>query len=246
MNSEAGVFVTGTDTGVGKTMVTAALALYLRGRGVNVGVMKPVETGVADTTRLGEDGELLQWAAASTDEPDLITPYRFKAPLAPSVAAKKEDRAIDVSVILAAAENLRQRYDFLLIEGAGGLMVPLAGGLLLADLARQLGYSLVVVARPDLGTVNHTLLTTFAAQGMSIPCAGFIINNMPEAPDEACASAPKTLVTLASADLLGVLSHHRGSRRDVVSALADEIAGLNTLPWMLMNFGLRHLIANKG
>ena len=246
MNSESGVFVTGTDTGVGKTMITAALALYLRGRGVNVGVMKPVETGVADTARLGEDGELLQWAADSRDEPDLITPYRFKAPLAPSVAAKKEDRAIDVSVILAAAETLRQRHDFLLIEGAGGLMVPLAGGLLLADLARQLGYPLVVVARPDLGTVNHTLLTTFAAQGMSIPCAGFMINNMPEAPDEACASAPKTLVTLASADLLGVLSHHHGTPRDVVSALAHEIAGLNTLPWMLMNFGLRHLIANKG
>ncbi|BCA79776.1 dethiobiotin synthase [Desulfuromonas sp. AOP6] len=246
MNSKAGVFVTGTDTGVGKTMVTAAIALYLRERGVNVGVMKPIETGVTDTARLGEDGDLLQWAAGTTDAPELITPYRFKAPLAPSVAAKKEERTIDISVILTAAETLRQRHEFLLIEGAGGLMVPLAGGLLLADLARQLAYPLLVVARPDLGTINHTLLTTFAAQGMNIPLAGFMINNMPKNPDEVCASAPKALVTLASADLLGVLTHQNGSPRDIVTALAREISGINTLPWMLMNFGLRHLIQKQG
>ena len=246
MISEAGVFVTGTDTGVGKTIVTAAIALYLKGRGVNVGVMKPVETGVSDSSRLGEDGELLQWAAGTSDEPELITPYRFEAPLAPSVAAKKEERAIDISVILAAVETLRQRHNFLLVEGAGGLMVPLAGGLLLADLARQLNYPLLVVARPDLGTINHTLLTTFAAQGMAIPLAGFMINNMPENPSEACASAPKALVTLASADLLGVLPHQKGSPREVVTALAQEIAAMNTLPWMLMNFGLRHLIGRQG
>lgn len=237
-----GIFVTGTDTGVGKTLVTAALALYLRRRGVDVGVMKPVETGVEDPTRLGPDAELLQWAAGSNDEAELVSPVRLQAPLAPSVAARQEGVAIEMEQLLAAARELGRRHEFLLIEGAGGLMVPIAGGLLMADLAAQTGLPLLVVARPNLGTINHTLLTTFAAQAMQIPLAGFMINNMPAAPDAACKSAPEALVTLASADLLGVLDHEPGDDREKAAALAEQIAALHSLPWLLMKFELRQLI----
>ena len=237
-----GLFITGTDTGVGKTLVSAAIALYLKKRGLNVGVMKPVETGVEDISKLGPDGSLLQWAAETDEDPELVSPYRFKAPLAPSVAAKEEDRQIEVGVISQAAEKLSQRYDFVIIEGAGGLMVPLVGGLLMADLIKQLGFPMLVVAKTTLGTINHTLLTTYAAQGMSIPVAGFMLNNMPQNPDTACASAPKALVTLASADLLGVLGHKEGNDKQIVEALAEEISTMDTLPWLLMNLGLRHLI----
>ncbi len=237
-----GVFVTGTDTGVGKTMVTAALALFLSRQGLDVGVMKPVETGVDDPGQLGPDATLLKWAAGCDDPDELICPYRLKAPLAPSVAARQEGVTIEMGQLVAAAGQLAQRHEFLLIEGAGGLMVPLAGGLLMADLAHQVGFPMLVVTRPNLGTINHTLLTTFAAKQMEIPLAGFMINNMPENPDAACESAPKAMVALASADLLGVLQHHAGDERSCIEALADEIAQLDSLPWLLMNFGLHRLI----
>ncbi|BCR05025.1 ATP-dependent dethiobiotin synthetase BioD [Desulfuromonas versatilis] len=237
-----GIFVTGTDTGVGKTLVTAALALFLRRRGVDVGVMKPVESGVDEPAGLGPDARLLQWAAASEDEPELVSPVRLKAPLAPSTAAKLEGVTIEMDKLVAAARELGRRHEFLLIEGAGGLMVPLAGGLLMADLVSELALPLLVVARPNLGTINHTLLTTFAAQAMGISLAGFMINNMPADPDAACKSAPESLVTLASADLLGVLDQEPGDDQEKVTALADQIALLHSLPWLLMKFELRRLI----
>jgi dethiobiotin synthetase len=111
-------------------------------------------------------------------------------------------------------------------------MVPLAGGLLVADLVRQLGLPLLVVCRPGLGTINHTLLTVHAARTMGIPLAGFIINGMPEQPDAAEALAPHNLASLASADLLGVLPRVEGSEQEKVKTLAEAIAGLPTLPWL--------------
>lgn len=227
-------FVTGTDTdtGVGKTLVAAALARYLRGRDLDVGVMKPVETGVTDPAGPGVDAALLQWAAGSTDDPALIAPYRLRAPLAPALAAKEEAIRVDLAHIAEAAGSLRDRHDFTIVEGAGGLMVPLAGGLLVADLVLQLGLPLLVVCRPGLGTINHTLLTVHAARTMGISLAGLIINGMPQQPDAAEAAAPHALASLASADLLGVLPRVEGSEREKVAALAEAVAALATLPWL--------------
>lgn len=233
-----GVFVTGTDTGVGKTLVAAALARHLRHRSIDVGVMKPAETGVIDPARPGADAALLQWAAGSADDPALIAPYRLRAPLAPSLAAESESVRIDLSHLLAAARSLRDRHDFTLIEGAGGLMVPLAGGLLVADLVVQLSLPLLVVCRPGLGTINHTLLTVHAARTMGIPLAGFIINGMPPRPNEAEAQAPHHLASLASADLLGVLPMVEGNEQEKVEALVEAIAALPTLPWLHAALGI--------
>jgi dethiobiotin synthetase len=234
-----GVFVTGTDTGVGKTLVAAALALFLRRRGIDVGVMKPVETGVEDPSTLGADGELLKWAAASSSETDLISPYRLRPPLAPSLAAAHEKIRIDPGRLRGAARALAERHAFLIVEGAGGLMVPLAGGVLMADLAKELEYPLLVVSRPDLGTINHTLLTIFAARTMEIPLAGYIINNMPQDPDLAQSEAPHALASLASADILGVLNRVEGDDRAKVEALAEQLAALPTRPWLLEALGVR-------
>jgi len=227
-----GIFVTGTDTGVGKTLVAAALARHLHHHGLDVGVMKPAETGVSDPARPGTDATLLQWAAGSTDDPELIAPYRLRAPLAPSLAAEAESVRIDLSHLVATARSLSSRHDFTLIEGAGGLMVPLAGGLLVADLVLQLDLPLLIVCRAGLGTINHTLLTVHAARTMGIPLAGFIINGMPPQPDAAEAMAPHHLASLASADLLGVLPRVEGSEQEKVEALSEAIAGLPTLPWL--------------
>ncbi len=231
--TKKGLFVTGTDTGVGKTLVTAALALFLRRRGYDVGVMKPVETGIDDPAGLGADGQLLQWAANSGDEIDLICPYRLRAPLAPSLAAEKEGKRIIFGDLLEAAQTLSERHGYLLIEGAGGLMVPLSGAVLLLDLVKALGHPLLTVCRPTLGTINHTLLTMHAARSNDIPLAGYIVNNMPQTPNEAEAQAPNALVEVASGDLLAVLGQVAGTPREQAQALADQLERVPTLHWLL-------------
>lgn len=233
-----GIFVTGTDTGVGKTMAAAALALFLRGRGLKVGVCKPAETGVEDPDGLGADASMLQWAAGSVDKPDSISPYRFRAPLAPWLAAKEEGVRIDPAVLAEAVDNISKEKDFVIVEGAGGLMVPVNGGYLMADLARDVGLPLLIVSPPRLGTINHTLLTVFAARSMGLPIAGFLINGMPTNPDKAEEGAPHALASLASADLLGVLPQVHGGERSRVEKLASEIERLPTLPWLLGGLGL--------
>ncbi len=233
-----GLFVTGTDTGVGKTAVTAALALFLRSRGLRVAAVKPVETGVEDPSGLGRDGRLLRWAAGSDAATERISPFRLRAPLAPAVAAEEEGVRIDPVTLTRDVLSEAQGCDYLLVEGAGGLMVPLRGGYLMADLARDLGLPLLVVARTGLGTINHTLLTVFAARTLELPLAGFLLNGMPAEPDAASACAPHTLASLASADLLGVLPWIEGDEQARAEALAREITRLPTLPWLEQALGV--------
>ena len=160
-----GYFVTATDTGVGKTFVTAALAAAFRARGRDVAVFKPVQSGaVADDP----SGDAVLLGA------DCV--YAFSAPLAPLVAAHAEGRTIELEPILARAGELAREHDLLLVEGAGGLLVPLADDLDLADLAAALGLPLVIVARAGLGTVNHTLLTIEAARTRGLDLAGVVLN----------------------------------------------------------------------
>ena len=158
-------FVTATDTGVGKTFVTAALAAALRARYSDVAVLKPVQSGAAADDPNG-DAALLG--------ADCI--YAFAAPLAPLVAARAEGQTIELRPILERARELALAHEILLVEGAGGLLTPLADDLDLADLAVALGLPLVVVARAGLGTVNHTLLTIEAARARGLELAGVVLN----------------------------------------------------------------------
>lgn len=226
------IFVTGTDTGVGKTIVTATLARHFSELGVSVGVMKPVETGVSDPRQPGPDAALLQWAAGCAEPVEQLAPYRFRAPLAPDQAARLEKITISLATIAERVSDLSTRYRLVLIEGAGGLMVPLAGGLLIADLVKQLGAELLVVTRPDLGTLNHTLLTVFAARSMDIPVCGMILNKMPAQPDQAQTNAPHALAALASADLLAVFNDYAGEPHDIVTRLAAELPEQTGYDWL--------------
>jgi dethiobiotin synthetase len=233
------IFITGTDTGVGKTLVAAGLARHFSSLGLNVGIMKPIETGVKDPAGLGADADLLRWAAGSTDDKELISPYRFPQPVAPCQAATAAQVQIDPDKIVAACNELRHDKDIVFVEGAGGLMVPIHGGYIMADLARQLGIPLLVITHPRLGTLNHTLLTTFAARAMELELSGFIINNMPSNPNEAEQEAPHLLSSLASADLLGVLPEVKGSEREKVLVLAGEIEKMPAYQWLLTGLGLQ-------
>lgn len=170
-----GVFVTGTDTGVGKTLVACALIRGLRHRGVDVGGMKPIETGVGAEGPL--DAIALRRAAGDADPLDDVCPQRFAMPAAPTVAAQAEGRRVDLDAIDAAHARLRARHDFLVVEGAGGLLVPAAGGLAMADLAARLELPLLLVARASLGTINHTRLSLEVARARNLRVIGVVVSH---------------------------------------------------------------------
>ena len=180
-NAFRGLFITGTDTGVGKTIGTGVLAVSLRQQGVNAGVMKPVETGL--TPHSQSDSEWLMSVAPSDDSREVVAPYRLRAPAAPMIAASAEDLAIDVQRIRSAFERLASRHDCVLIEGVGGVMVPLAPDILVADLIQYLMVPVLLVARSGLGSINHTLLTVECLKSRGIPILGVLFNN-PIAPTE--------------------------------------------------------------
>lgn len=224
-----GLFITGTDTGVGKSLVAATLIKLLTEIGIDVGIMKPAETGVANPAQLGPDAQLLKWAAQSRQTDESICPYRFRTPLAPSVAASREKTRINYNGLVQQAQQLISDHEFTIIEGAGGLMVPLAGGFLMADFARALGLPLLVVCRTGLGTINHTLLTLFSARNLDLPIAGYLLNNMPEAKTAAEDTVAHSLASLTTDELLGVLNRVEGDEQQKVLKLAAQIKKLPTL-----------------
>jgi len=170
-----GFFVTGTDTGVGKTVVACALVRALRGRGVDAGAMKPIETGVCEAGPL--DAIALQRAAGGTDSLDDVCPQRFRLPAAPTVAAAAEGRRVDLDSVDTAFARLAARHELIVVEGAGGLLAPAAEGACMADLAVRLRLPLVVVARATLGTLNHTRLTLEAARARGLLVAGLVVSH---------------------------------------------------------------------
>ena len=170
-----GLFVTGTDTGVGKTVVAAGIVCALRARGRSVGVAKPVQSG-ALTLDPGGDAMLLKRWTKVAESPGELAPFCFAAPLAPSVAAELEDRPIDRAELLEYVNAVAARYDAIVVEGAGGLLVPLGDNWTIADLVRDLALPLLVVARAGLGTVNHTALTVRAARGLGLEPVGVVLN----------------------------------------------------------------------
>lgn len=193
-----GLFVTGTDTGVGKTRVACALLRAWAERGLDVGAMKPVETGVGPAGPL--DALALRAASGADDPLDDVCPQQFALPAAPAVAAARENRPLDRDAIRAAFARQRRRHRWLVVEGAGGLLVPLAGDATMADLAAELGLPLLVVARAALGTINHTLLTLEAAGRRGLAVAGVVVSH---------ANGP---LSPADAENLGALRRRLGAR----------------------------------
>jgi len=174
-----GWFITGTDTGVGKTIIAGALALLLREHNKRVGVFKPIATGCRLDLHLGlvsEDTELLAHCADSPYPLDLINPVRYAGDLAPMVAAERKRKPIDWSAIEESWSKIRKDSDWIIVEGAGGLLVPIDQNKNMADLAGELKLPLIIVTRPGLGTINHTLLTIEAAQSRNLSIAAVVIN----------------------------------------------------------------------
>ncbi len=168
------IFVTGTDTGVGKTFVAAGLAAALRRRGADVGVMKPVASG---SRGVPGDARLLREASGVSDPFDLVSPIRLVPPLAPSVAARLSGRRVDLDRVWKAFQRLSALHETLIVEGVGGLLVPLRPRFTVAHLVRRLRLPLLIVTRPTLGTINHTALTVLAARAFRLRILGIVINH---------------------------------------------------------------------
>jgi dethiobiotin synthetase len=224
-----GVFVTGTDTGVGKTWVAAGITAVLRRRGVAAVSFKPVPSGCPEEggRLVPTDAELAKELAELNEPLSLLTPIALSLPLAPGVAAEREGVGVDLAWVAAALRELAGRYQFLVVEGAGGLYVPLIGtGFLVMDLIRWLGLPLLVVARAGLGTINHTALTVMAARQAGIDVAGVILNRYPAKPGLAEQTNPEVIEAITGVPIIGKIPevHDLDSpagRRSFLSALAD-------------------------
>ncbi len=229
-----GLFIAGTDTGVGKTFIAGGLASFFHQRGVRVGVMKPVESGCepfADGL-YPQDGAFLQKMSASNDDLDKIVPYRLEHPLTPSVAAELEDVVIDLEAIQNIYQQREDQYDLMLVEGVGGLLAPLYKRLTSVDLIRLLDIPLIVVARNALGTINHTLLTVEHARESGLTVFGVILNCCSPDPDVSVETNPRVIRELSGVPFLGEVpffSHPEGTDMVALAALIEEHLDSNLL-----------------
>ena len=212
-----GIFITGTDTGIGKTLVAAGLARLLVNRGVKVGVFKPVASGGT----ISEDGKLLQKAAKRPDAayPGIV-PVHYKQPLAPWVAGWKEGR-VDLAKIEKAYQKAKASCDFLIVEGVGGIQVPITQGYFVTDWIEKWKLPTLIVARAGLGTINHTLLTVEALQRRKIKMVGVLVNGY-KGKELSEHTNVKALKKLLKVPVFGPLKFNPKYRRDL-DLLAENL-----------------------
>jgi dethiobiotin synthetase len=201
MSEPTGVFVTGTGTEVGKTVVAAAIARTLAATGTRVHVFKPCVTGLDERPAVGADHELLRRAAGADQSDGAIAPYRYGPPASPHLAAAMAGEEIDPARLREAAREAATGADALVCEGVGGLLVPLAANYSVRNLAVDLGYPLVIAASPGLGTINHTLLTVEVARAVGLEVGVVVLTPWPEQPSEIERSNRDTIAALGAVEV---------------------------------------------
>ena len=203
-NLPKAIFVTGSDTGVGKTIVTAAIASNYCRAGRKVGVMKPIQTGtiVSGPTDVEFVQELI-------DDGTLYSscPYSYPDPVAPLVASMLAGERIDVNRIKKSYSDLADKCDNVIVEGAGGILVPILENYFMSDLALDLDIPILIVTRPNIGTLNHTLLTLEFAKKRGLEVLGIVISNYPWDPGIPEQTNPELLLSMTGVNILGVLPH---------------------------------------
>lgn len=201
------IFITGTDTDIGKTFITAGLAATMQSLGYSTCVYKPVQSGAIVKSGFMQAPDL---TFVKSIDPYIKThaSYMLKEPTAPLVAAELENIEIDKLTIKKDYDALSKEHDCTIVEGAGGLMVPIAPNFMVVDMIKMLNLPVVIVARPDLGTVNHTILTINQAAENGIKVRGVIINNFPEyTNDISIKSGPRLIEEYSDAKILGIVKH---------------------------------------
>jgi dethiobiotin synthetase len=218
-----GVFVTGTDTEVGKTVVASAFAATLAANGERVAAFKPAVTGLSERGGL-PDHELLRRSACSLQPADAVAPYRFGPAVSPHLAARLEGDEIAPGHLIAAAEAAAAHADVMVVEGVGGLLVPLSSGYLVRDFAAELALPVLVAARPGLGTINHTLMTIECARAAGLEVAAVVLTPWPRFPDEIERSNRQTIESLGDVETFGL------PLLDLPLDLAGGVAAVPDLP----------------
>ncbi|WP_227935310.1 dethiobiotin synthase [Alkalihalobacillus deserti] len=198
-----GFFVTGTDTGVGKTVISGGIAGVLKDEGMDVGVFKPMLSGMKRDDPESDSYWLKKLSKTSLTLEE-ITPFQFDEPLAPGVAQELEEKHIGLEDIVKHWNVIREKHEFFIVEGAGGISVPLGKGFLVSDVIKALNLPIIIVARPNLGTINHTFLTVEYARKLGITVSGIIINGMSETPDLAEQTSPKVMEEMCAVPILGI------------------------------------------
>jgi dethiobiotin synthetase len=176
-SSQRGIFITATDTGIGKTLVTSALVMCLVQRGIDVGVMKPIETGVSISVKAQSDGARLRSAAGSHDPMAEVCPYVFRLPVAPLFASEEEGTTVEVARIIRVFRSLSRKHTFMVVEGIGGIYVPVTRLCNVSDLIYQMKLPTIVVGQAGLGGINQALLTIHALRLRKIPIIALVLNH---------------------------------------------------------------------
>ncbi len=230
-----GFFVTGTDTGVGKTVITAALIQAIRLLGLKVCGMKPIETGclksefrvesselrVKDRVLIPSDGMFLKKTAGMDNSIDSVTPIRLENPLAPLPASEIEDIPVDIEKIKKAYAELSKKYEVVVVEGIGGLLVPIKRDYFVLNLARDFGLPIIVVSRPGLGTINHTMLTVNCAIKEGLTVAGIIINySQPPKDTPSEKTNPEVIKQISPVPIIGIFPYLEDMERSTIEKAA--------------------------
>jgi dethiobiotin synthetase len=228
-----GLFVTGTDTGVGKTLVAAGIAGYFRRRNLRVAVCKPVATGCVHRREglVSEDAEFLAHHARSPFPLDVICPQRYAEPLAPAIAAERANQPLDWNAIDSALRAMSRQADVMIVEGVGGIRVPLDSKSTVLEKAQWLGLPTVIVARPSLGTINHTLLTLDALRNAKVDIAGVVINDYPpETPGIAEETNPRAIERWGRTNILCMTPKFTGQADPELPE--DFLAAIESVDWL--------------
>ena len=219
-------FVTGTDTGVGKTMITASIAASLQKRRIDVGVMKPIACGIPQKTGFKSyDVSLLCEAAGVQDKEDVVNPVFLPLPASPYDAAKILKLDIDMPAVFERFDTLIKSHQILLVEGIGGIMTPITKNFFVADMIKAMGLETIIVTRPTLGTLNHTMMTIKICHEYEIPVKGIIVNYFDEKGPVNEKNAPATLHELTQMPILGIVPFVKDCQRleDMVTVVEKNV-----------------------
>jgi dethiobiotin synthetase len=200
-----GVFVTGTDTGVGKTVVAAAICAEASARGLSVAAFKPVVTGLdEEPTQWPRDHDLLASLSTAGQRAEDISPHRYGPAVSPHLAEQLAGEELDPDSLIAEARAEAANAEALVVEGVGGLLVPLTNDYLVRDLAGELSLPLVIAARPGLGTINHSLLTIEAARAVALRIQAVVLTPWPEEPSAIERSNMETIEHFGEVPVIGL------------------------------------------
>jgi len=227
-----GLFVTGTSTGVGKTAVAAGLAWALKRQKINVGVMKPFATTnrVFSKKYRSRDTALLAKAAGVRDPDSELNPFFYSLAASPLVASQLRcEPPASLEKALQALQDLAKKHDFMIVEGIGGIMVPLTESESVADFAKGAGLPVVIVSTPMLGTLNHTLLTVMACKEFGINIRGTIINKMPKKPSPVEQKAPEVMERLTGVPVLSTLPFSSGGDYVTIGKALEKTIDFDSL-----------------